>query len=134
MSYDIGLDENDDLPLHPVHITGDDLTIQRIRARVSTFLGEWVLDDTVGLNYLGWRAVKPPPLTQMRGTVRREVEGTDGVDRVLTDEITLLSENTVRYTASVQLASETVVGLTFDSGRSSGNAQPGIVITRASVS
>lgn len=133
MSHDIGLDEDGDLPVHPTHVTGDELTIQRVKSRLSTFLGEWVLDDSVGLNYKGWRAVKPPPLVEIRGTTRREIEETSGVARVVTDEIGLSSEDAIVYTASVQLASGIVLGLSLSTGSSSGTVQPGIVVTRASV-
>lgn len=133
MSFDIGLDKDGDLPIHPVHITGDDLILQRIRSRLLTFAGEWVLDDTVGMDFIRWRGTKPVPLVEIQGTTRQEIEAVPGVERVTTDEITLSNDGEVRYTASVQLASNTTVNLTFESRAPSTNAQPGIVVTRASV-
>ena len=53
-TYDVGMDANGDLPEFTRHITGPDLTAQRLAVRLGTILRTWFLDLRVGLPYLEW--------------------------------------------------------------------------------
>lgn len=86
--YDVGLDPiTGDLPVFTRHITGADLVRQRIRARLGTFRGEWILDESDGLPFLEWRASKPLDLEGIRAVVQAEIEDCPGVLRV--DDLTV---------------------------------------------
>ncbi len=80
---DVALDESGDLPAGGTRlITGRELVAQRIRMRLSRFLGEELLNQALGLPFLDWRAIKPPPVAEIGAVVRREVETIPGVTRV----------------------------------------------------
>lgn len=80
--YDVGFDENGDLPAFTRHITGADLVEQRIQVRLGTFLGEWILDQHAGLPFVDWRASKPPDVDSINAVIQTEIEDTPGVLRV----------------------------------------------------
>lgn len=82
MPFDLLMSADGDLvfPLRPA--TGDALIQQRIRRRLRTFLGDWFLDPTKGLDYLSWMTQRPPPLATISARTRAAVEGTPGVQRV----------------------------------------------------
>lgn len=82
ITYDVGLDADGDLPAFCYAITGIDLVAQRLRLRLGTFLGDWVLDPTKGLPILRWLGTKPPNAAEIGAVVRREIETTPGVLRV----------------------------------------------------
>src|SRR5690554_2894741 len=78
MAHDIELIDGD-LPLVTRRITGVELIAQRIRIRLRTFLGEWLLDRRVGLPFLRWRKRRAPPLASIASRVSEEVRTTRGV-------------------------------------------------------
>ena len=82
ITYDVGLDEDGDLQVHNYPVTGLALVLQRVRLRLLTFLGEWILDASKGLPFLRWIATKPPDAAVIGAVVRREIETTPGVLRV----------------------------------------------------
>jgi hypothetical protein len=83
MSIDVGLDtQTGDLPAFSRHIRAEALAIQRIKTRLRTFLGDWLLDTTVGLPYVEWKQQKPPDTIAIGATVQAEIEATTGVERV----------------------------------------------------
>lgn len=83
MSIDVGLDPlTGDLPAFTYHIRGADLVLQRVRTRLRTFFGEWILDTTVGLDFVAWRQQKPPDVVAIGAFVQTEIEATEGVERV----------------------------------------------------
>jgi len=59
-------------------IAGADSAAQRLRIRLGTHLGEWPLDDGVGLPFIAWGDTLPPPLIQIRDYVVFEIEDTPG--------------------------------------------------------
>lgn len=103
MIFDVELVDGD-LPPRTRHITGPELTAQRIDQRLGTFLGEWFLDTTVGLRYLEWLDTVPPPVDEMSADVRAQVESTPGVIRT---ENWVGSFNSA--TATVTIAGDVVV-------------------------
>ena len=59
MALDVLLDVNGDIPPYPSLVEdGIPLTVQRVRRRLRTFLGEWFLDVTQGLDYYSWHDQK----------------------------------------------------------------------------
>lgn len=78
MSIDVQLIDGD-LPHYTRHVRGPSVTLQRLRIRLQTFLGEWLLDASAGLPYLEWIGQKPPRLNEIGAFVRREIETAPGV-------------------------------------------------------
>ena len=79
---DVALDDSLDLPAGGTYfLTGAPLVMQRIRMRLSRFLGEELLDTSLGLPFIEWRATKPVPTAEIVALVRREVETIPGVAR-----------------------------------------------------
>lgn len=65
-------------------VAGDDAVLQRVRLRLGLFVGEWVLDQTVGLPWLEWMSTKSANRVQEVGAVlQATIETTPGVRRVL---------------------------------------------------
>ncbi len=64
------------------YATGIDLTMQRVRRRLDRFLGDWILDASVGLPFFEWAAQKPPQVQAIGARVRAEIETTKGVSGV----------------------------------------------------
>lgn len=63
-------------------VTGIDLTLQRVRRRLDRFLGDWLLDASVGLPYFEWSQQKPPQTQAIGARIRAEIETTPGVSGV----------------------------------------------------
>lgn len=80
--YDIGLDDDHDLPVVCRHITGIDLVIQRVRRRLLTHYGEYIGDRRKGLPYLAWAQQKPPRTDAIGAVLRAAITSTPGVVRV----------------------------------------------------
>ena len=64
------------------YATGLDLTMQRVRRRLDRFLGDWILDSSLGLPFFEWAAQKPPQVQSIGARVRAEIETTPGVSGV----------------------------------------------------
>ncbi len=60
-------------------ITGDELVRQRLVIRLQRHLGEWFLDDAVGLPFDQWIQQTQPDLGQIAARVRTTVATTPGV-------------------------------------------------------
>lgn len=78
MTRDIQLIEGDLSP-QTQHIEGAALVAQRVRIRLGTFRGEWLLDQSAGLPFLRWRSQRSPPLDSIAAKVREELRATPGV-------------------------------------------------------
>lgn len=78
MAKDLQLIDGD-LPPRPRLISGVELIAQRIRIRLQTHRGEWLLNRSVGLPYLRWRGQKPPRVQSIGSRVRETVRTTPGV-------------------------------------------------------
>jgi hypothetical protein len=89
LTYDARLDlATGDLPLVSSFVSGPDLTVQRAKIRLQTFLGEWILDQAVGLPFVAWRESKPPDVGSIAGVVLAELAATPGIRRVESTEAT----------------------------------------------
>ena len=80
---DFALDENLNLLIPTRLIEGTELVVQRIRVRLNTFLGEWLLDSRVGIPYIQWKDA-PTQLTStaIESTIVAQISSIPGVDRV----------------------------------------------------
>lgn len=82
MSADVYLDPaTGDLPASWRFANPTELILQRIRIRLETFFGEWILDQSKGLPIEDWRKFHQPPLDEVLALVRREVSTVPGVLR-----------------------------------------------------
>lgn len=131
--FDVQLDENGDLPVVTTHFDGWQLTVQRIKARLRTFLGEWVLDTAVGIPYLLWRQERGPDTTSIAAFIRVELEETPGVIRVESCEAAFtVATRTIRITARVVLEDATLgqVTVALDGGVTQNvNTSPYLTVT-----
>ncbi len=82
MPLDVQLDETGDLPHITRHISGVELTIQRVTIRLNLSLGEFLLDQTKGINYLAIVAQRPVDIEATGAIVRDQIETTPGVSRI----------------------------------------------------
>ena len=80
--YDLAEGPDGDIPAVSRLVTGIDLTMQRVRRRLDRFLGDWLLDSSVGLPYFEWSQQKPPQTQAIGARIRAEIERTTGVSRV----------------------------------------------------
>ena len=79
MPYDVKLDANGDIYESTQVVTGDELIAQRIRIRLQTHLGEWLLDTSQGMPYIDWADTLPLPVTEVRQKILDELTTTPGV-------------------------------------------------------
>lgn len=131
LAYDIGLDPlTQDLPVFPTHISGVDLTLQRMKIRLKRFLGEWVLDTTKGLPYLAWTQEKPLNVPGMSAVIRTEIESTPGVLRVNDFSGAFdYRDQRVRFTGTVILDNEiAVTSEILVASTISGNTTPAVIM------
>lgn len=127
MSYDVQLIDGD-LPAVTQHITGNDLTVQRLTLRLGTFLGEWVLDTSVGLRYVEWLQQTPPRVDEIGADLRREVETTPGVVRV-DNWLGSYDGRTLSFSADVVVDDGTVLSLVVvPPAISAGNTSAGAIV------
>ena len=131
MPFDVALDDDGDLPIRTRHISGADVVLQRVGIRLRTFLGEWILDQFQGLDYLGWTQQKPPNVVEITNLVRREIETTPGVDRVENLDGQFVHVTTVnatlRITGDVILVGEEAVAILAAIGLTGGNSTPAVI-------
>lgn len=78
---DIRLDSTGDLPDVGALITRAELVAQRVGVRLRTWLGEWLLDKSEGIDWRGLMQSKPFPLDFVVTLLRREIDTTPGVLR-----------------------------------------------------
>lgn len=81
MAYDILLDETGDLPNFPQFANGTPITAQRIKMRLQTFLGEWILDAGVGMPYHEWSQMMGIDPDGVALFMRRDVQEIEEIDR-----------------------------------------------------
>lgn len=128
--YDILLDEDGDLPKITRHTRGWQAVAQRVRFRLSTFQGEWLLDTAVGLPYLRWRGQKIVNLGEIGAVIQAEVLATPGVIRLVSFEGQFFAEQQrVKFTMSlevedIQEGTEQVAFNFFPFGDSLANTNP----------
>lgn len=128
MAHDIAL-ENGDLPLVTRRISGTELIAQRIRIRLRTFLGEWLLDRRVGLPFLRWRERRAPPLASIASRVSEEVRTTRGVLEVRRVRAVQDGE-VVRVSGEVVVEGGELLTLSVELG-GEGNTSPAVAMALA---
>jgi len=64
--------------------TGEAAIRQELRIRYRTFLGEYFLDDTIGVPWLAWSEGKMPPsvLRQIEALLTEQTTATKGITRI----------------------------------------------------
>lgn len=128
MPTDFLFDENGDIPLYATLATGDAVTIQRVRRRLKTFRGEWMLDKSTGLPFIEWSQQKPPDVNGQGAIVLLAITTTPGVELVEDFEAVFDSPNRrVVFTARIVLESGTVATLEFAPALG-GNSLPYVAI------
>lgn len=137
LTFDVGLDPlTFDLPVFPVHISGVDLIVQRMTIRLQRFLGEWILDTSVGLPYLEFIQTRPLDIPGITAVLLAEIATTPGVLRV-DDFIGIfnIATQTLKFTGIVRLeddealTSEILVPIA-----AVGNTTPAVVMFHRSAS
>jgi len=112
---------------------GVEVVAQRIRFRLATHFGEWRLDNRVGMPFLTWSQIKPPPLDSIAAKTRREIEAVPGVVRV--DALSAEHDTTSRRVtvSGTVLTEEGVVTLKITplGSPESGNRNPAILLWNA---
>ena len=90
-------DENGDLAL-PVRLnTGIDAVLQKVRARLRFFLGEWFLDQRLGVPYYSRILVKNPNLSPVSSIYRRVISKTRWIHSVKFVRVRLDKPNRIAY-------------------------------------
>lgn len=82
---DLKLDSSGDLELINGNVSlteGVEVVVQNLRIRLKTFLGEWFLDQRVGLPYFQNILVKNPNLPVIQTILRKAILETEGMDSV----------------------------------------------------
>ncbi len=132
MPTDFLFDETGDIPLYATLATGDTVTIQRVRRRLKTFRGEWMINKLTGLPFIEWAQQKPPQVNGQAAIVLLAITTTPGVELVEDFTSTFDSANRrVVFTARIVLESGTVATLEFAPALG-GNSLPYVAILFAS--
>ena len=128
MSFDVGLDSNGDLPVVTQHITGIDLIAQSMSIALKLHRGEWLLDERVGLPFLEWIQIKPPPFDTITAEVRRTMEGIDGVTAV-ENLVRVFDRDTQELTFTADIITEEGrISATVSPFGTAGNRNPAITL------
>lgn len=86
MSVDIKLDGNHDLAVKNgqlVLLSGVNLVAQQIKIALKTFLGEWFVDNSLGVPYFDYVLVKQADKVKIENIFRKHILAVRGVNRVL---------------------------------------------------
>jgi hypothetical protein len=70
-------------------VTGDDAIVQHLKIRLQFFLGEWFLDEGVGIPYWTDFFIKDPNLTAIRSYYRQTIVTTPGIASLTSLELDL---------------------------------------------
>ena len=65
-------------------VRGDDAIVQQLTIRLQFFLGEWFLDESVGIPYWTEVFTKDPNLTAIRSYYRQAITTTPGIKSLTT--------------------------------------------------
>jgi len=131
MAIDVLLDPVTwDLPTKPAQGTGIEVIRQRLMIRLRRFLGEWILDETKGLKYMEWTTTKPVPLDEIGADLRREIETTPEVDRIISGGTATWDQasRTVSFTATVRTVQGELAVAVSPIGDGPGNRNPAVTI------
>jgi len=127
---DLRLTDDLDIADDDALIDGAELIAQRIKIRILTYRGDWILDQEAGLPWLTWLGQRPFPVQQVRARLRREFEAVDGVTGV--DEVTVERDadaESVAFTIVGRYGEdEEIVTVRLDSPERNGNTTPGVTV------
>lgn len=79
---DLALDDDLNLAIPMRLIDGPELILQRIRVRLATHAGEWLLDTNAGLPYSDWQGATPAPTREMEARILETILRVPGVTRL----------------------------------------------------
>ena len=82
---DLALTEDGDLKITDNALTivdGDEALRQHLAIRLRFFLGEWFLDNRIGIPYFDDVLIKNPNLVLVRGILRSAISTTPGVESI----------------------------------------------------
>jgi len=136
-TYDVGLDANGDIPVFTRHITGPQLTAQRLGIRLGTILKTWFLDQRVGLPYLEWSDGKATTkkLNAMGSLIRATTLKDSNVTEIQDWTQTFTAEDQAiefRFVAIIDgVAFESVVLVTQSPFTETGNSLPYVAVMMA---
>lgn len=85
---------------------GTEAVLQKIRARLRFFLGEWFLDRRLGVPYYTKILVKNPNLALVSSIFRRVIRGTPGVHSVKYVRVRLDNKARIAYVSFEARTSE----------------------------
>lgn len=105
-----------------IDITSNDLVLtsgtesiaQHLTIRLRTFLGEWFLDDRIGIPYFQQFLVKNPSESAMRAILVQAITTTQGIDRLQSLDFTLDSEKRTLSVSFVASPTDSLEPLVFD--------------------
>jgi hypothetical protein len=104
------LDSNDDLDTEDgdiAWVTGADAVAQHCTIRLRTVLGEYWLNQNIGIDYFGKVLVKNPNMVVVQSIFRRTILGTPGVIALLSFSMSL---NRTTRTLSVEFRANSTEG------------------------
>lgn len=94
-------------------ISGPLESVQKLRIRLQFFLGEWFLDQNIGIPYYERIFLKNPNLVDIQGIFRKTAESTPGI--ATSDSWDLRYDNTTRTLAvSASLTTTTGEAVNFN--------------------
>ena len=132
--HDILLDENGDLPKVTQHTRGWLAVVQRVKFRLQTFKGEWILDTAEGLPYLRWRG-KNPNISEIGRKVQDDILSTPGVIHLVSfNGQFILEQQRIRFDIELEVedieTESQIVGVTFfPFGPTTANTNPIAAVT-----
>jgi len=113
---DLALDTDGDLLLvdgDAVLVTGVDSLRQRIEVSLSVLLGEWYLDVTAGVDWLGAVLVRTPDFVELDAIFRSRLAEVPGVDSVVALDFELDDDRRLLVSFEVEAESGETVSATF---------------------
>lgn len=79
---DLALDDDLQLVIPMRLIDGPELILQRVRVRLATHAGEWLLDTNAGLPYADWQGATPAPIREMETLILETILRVPGIARL----------------------------------------------------
>jgi hypothetical protein len=128
--YDVLLDpDTGDLPEFTRHVRGLEMIAQRVRIRLATFLTEWFLDETQGIDWIGWTEEKPFRKDQLAAALTAEILQTQGVTSVSDVEASYSgTAQSFGYSCNVRTAQGELSASVQPFGGGGGNTTPFVAV------
>ena len=121
---------NGDFPLRSLYITGVDLTIQRVEVRLRMFLGEGIIDKTLGIPYTRILSERALEEIAFGSQVRRLILETPGV-LALRNFAVVKKDRAVRVSGTIVAGDREAVAFSLEPSSTTGlYNQPYIIFRR----